>query len=92
MQLNLNTATITSLPKKAINGVNEIGSHVSDFCKTSCDKFVKSDSVQNFSKKTGVKKETFIGAAVILAALSSGIKLITGIKNKADESKKVIQG
>ncbi len=87
MTLNLNTTKTVSLPTRALNGVNEIGSQAINFAKKSCDKFTKTKTVQNISQKTGIKKETFVGAGIILFAIGSAIKLFSGIKNKIKESK-----
>lgn len=91
MKIGINTQTITSLPKKALNGVNELGSHVTGFAKSSADKFIKNGTVQKIGKGISKRKDTIAGAAVILAAIGSAVTLAATIKNKVDESKNILK-
>ena len=88
MKIELQSA-ITSAPKKIYKGINDLGSQVCSLAKENSDKFVNSKLAKKISK-TGLKKETLVGGGLIAAALACAISLAVDIKNKVDESKKIL--
>ena len=71
-----------TLPSKAIKGVNELGAGTIQLAKNAKDTFTK--YTPRLVKK---HKETFVGGAVILLALSSAAKITSSIKSKIKEIK-----
>jgi len=89
MKVGLKT-TITQLPKKALNGVNGLGSSMRELAKENVDKFSKTKPAQGL-KKAGINKDTAIGAALILAAIGSAVKIGLNIKNRVDQSRETLK-
>lgn len=89
MKVGLKT-TITQLPKKALNGVNGLGSSMRELAKENVDKFSKTKPAQGL-KKAGINKDTALGAALILMAIGSAVRIGVGIKNRVDESKQILK-
>ncbi len=76
-------STIKTLPAKAYNGINDLGRSAIDNYQKSCAKLSKNPVVQ----KAKEHKETIVGSALILIALSGFIKLISAINNKIKQVK-----
>ncbi len=81
--------TAKAVVKNGIKGTNEIGSAVRGYAKdfkVSADTFINNhESVKNIAQKAKnnkVGKDTFVGFAVIIAALYLAGKCLIGLKNK----------
>lgn len=96
MKVGLKT-TITQLPKKGIEGINEIGASTRGILKSGqtwvkggVDKFVQT-KVGSGLKKAGINKDTAIGVALIALAVTKAIQIGVNIKNRVDESRETLK-
>lgn len=96
MKVGLKT-TVMQVPKKAIEGVNELGAstrgllkNVGKVAQEGTDKFALTKVGQGL-KKAGVNKDTAIGLALIAVAISNVVRIGKNIKARVDESKQTLK-
>ena len=82
MKVNSISNTFKGLPKKFVNGINEIGSHTIKIAGSAKDK-VKEHTPALIKNH----KETVVGSAVVLAALSGVAGITKAVVNKINDSK-----
>lgn len=96
MKVGLKT-TVMQMPKKAVEGVNELGASTREIIKNAgtvaqegVDKFALTKVGQGL-KKAGVNKDTAIGLALIAVAISNVVRIAKNIKGRVDESKQTLK-
>lgn len=82
MKVNSISNTFKGLPKKFVNGINEIGTHTIKIAGSAKDKIK-----EHTPSVIKGHKETVVGSAVVLAALSGAIGIAKAVSNKVKDSK-----
>lgn len=81
--MKIEITTLKTLPNRALNNVNKLGGETISFLKQKSDSFTNSNLIKNCP----IKKETFVGSAIIAAAVAATGRMLLSVKNKLDEQK-----